>query len=270
VNQLTSILNTPSRRIVSSLSYGLGNKPIQGGGILFLIDMQKIIGVYAIISQIKPYCVYIGSSIDINTRWTMHRSHLKTQRHRNSKLQRHANKYGVEDLFFIILEQFPFMSKEHLLSREQYYIDSISPWFNLSPTASSVLGIKRTDEAKKKYSISQKNKVVSAETRRKQSEAKKGIIPWNKGQKWSQDVKDNISMGITKLDKPRRVLDMEKPIRYIVQYDLSMNEMGRWIKFLPASRDTGIDRKAISRRCNLDYLKALCGYYFRFEIGFKL
>lgn len=109
-----------------------------------------ICGIYKIQSKIKPDRIYIGSAVKFAARRRSHWHKLLKKCHHSSKLQNHVNKYGIKDLDFIIIEQFEFISKEHLLLREQYFLDFYKPWFNISPTAGNSLGIKRSEEFKQK------------------------------------------------------------------------------------------------------------------------
>ena len=61
-------------------------------------------------------------------------------------------------------------SKENLITQEQFFMDSYSPYFNICKIAGSCLGIKR-----------------SLEHREKQRIKMKGKEPWNKGKKMSQE-----------------------------------------------------------------------------------
>jgi group I intron endonuclease len=137
---------------------------------------MSISAIYKIQSQINPKRYYIGSAINIKTRWTTHLNLLLNGRHHSPQLQRHYDKYGIDDLVFIIIEPcFP----EFLTIREQYYMNKLKPYFNCAPMAGSSLGIKR-----------------SLETRQKQSKLKKGnYIPWNKGRTgvYSKEILKNMS-----------------------------------------------------------------------------
>lgn len=68
--------------------------------------MKKIIGVYKISNNLCPEGkYYIGYSCDINHRWCIHRSTLKTNRHCNILMQRAYNKYGSECFTYKILQE---------------------------------------------------------------------------------------------------------------------------------------------------------------------
>lgn len=134
--------------------------------------MKKITGIYKIQSKIKPSRIYIGSAIDVLGRWSRHLQELKTNIHHSRKLQNHYNKYGKDDLEFSVLSG---CTKEDLLRQEQFYLDSYSPYFNTCKIAGSSLGIRHTEETKRKMSQIAKNRPpVSEETRQKISQAGKG------------------------------------------------------------------------------------------------
>lgn len=106
-----------------------------------------ISGIYQIQSKIKPNKIYIGSAVNISERWRIHLFTLKTNIHRNIKLQRHYNKYGKLDLQFSILLG---CEKGDLIKHEQFFIDSYKPFFNICQIANSCLGIKRSNESNEK------------------------------------------------------------------------------------------------------------------------
>jgi group I intron endonuclease len=107
---------------------------------------MRISGIYKIQSRIKPERVYIGSAGNIHQRFAEHRSDLLTQSHGNPKLQRHYNKYGLDDLRFSVITG---CSKDTLVAYEQFYIDALSPYFNICKKAGSPLGREPWNKGKK-------------------------------------------------------------------------------------------------------------------------
>jgi group I intron endonuclease len=159
---------------------------------------MKISGIYQIQSIIKPERCYIGSAIDMKSRWRSHKFELNHQKHGNSKLQRHCDKYGESDLIFIIIEPcFP----EFLIIREQFYIDTLNPFFNCCKTAGSRLGMKHSDsviikikEARARQVNTRKGIPQSEEAKALLREARKRqISPWPKGSKHSEKTKKRFS-----------------------------------------------------------------------------
>jgi group I intron endonuclease len=149
---------------------------------------MKYSGLYQIQSKIKPERIYIGSAVSIGNRWCCHLHGLRRNKHSNNKLQNHYNKYGESDLQFSVLLS---CDKKDLIKTEQFFIDSLNPWFNICQKANSHLGIKMSEEAKRKMSLAKigiklsdehrkkisakgKNRKHSDETKRKLSELHKG------------------------------------------------------------------------------------------------
>jgi len=127
-------------------------------------------GIYQIRNVINEK-IYIGSAINIDRRWNEHVSLLKRTKHHSRHLQSAWNKYGEENFEFSILEE---CEKEQLVEREQYYLDTLCPEYNVCKIAYSQLGMKHTPEAREKMSISRRGKICTAETRKKLSEKAKG------------------------------------------------------------------------------------------------
>jgi len=160
-------------------------------------------GIYKIESQINPGRTYIGSAVNIRHRWECHLSDLRKSKHPNRKLQNHFNKYGTQDLIFIIVELcFP----EFLTAREQYYINKLKPWFNICKMAGSQLGMKRSEEAKKRMSESHIGKHLSEKTKQK-------IGEFNKGKHISTETKRRLSESKKGKNNPAKRADVREKIR---------------------------------------------------------
>lgn len=148
-------------------------------------------GIYKITNKITGKC-YIGSAIDLNHRWACHRYDLRKQRHHSKYLQRSWNKHGKDVFEFSVLELVE--NKEHLIMREQHWInwfDAVNVGYNNVGIAGSNLGMKHSEEAKKKMSVALKKamteerrkqigdfhrgRVASKETRLKMSKNRKGV-----------------------------------------------------------------------------------------------
>lgn len=121
-------------------------------------------GIYRLRSKLNGK-TYIGSAILLGKRKNEHFNNLKKHFHENSHLQHHVNKYGIKDIEYELLELCP---KEKLIEREQYYIDTLNPEFNLAKNAKSpMLGLHHSKETRQKISNSHKGKIISEETKAK-------------------------------------------------------------------------------------------------------
>lgn len=120
--------------------------------------MEIVSGIYKIESLIDKSKFYIGSSVDVYKRWKKHSSTLIRNKHYNRKLQDYVNKYGIDNLFFSLLET---CDPSNTFKIEQKYLDLYEPYFNMSLNAQGCA---------------------------------KGNIPWNKGKKtnhipWNKGLK---------------------------------------------------------------------------------
>lgn len=98
--------------------------------------------VYRIIHLATGRC-YIGSTVNRSDRWQLHRWHLNHGSHHSPKLQRAWNKYGRDAFAFEVVEVVA--DPNQALDREQFYLDSLRPHYNIATTASrSMLGRKQS------------------------------------------------------------------------------------------------------------------------------
>lgn len=81
-------------------------------------------GIYQIRNLVNGK-IYVGSSKEINKRWTKHRIDLRKNCHHSILLQRAWNKYGKENFVFEIMEE---TDKKSLIIREQYYLDLLKSY----------------------------------------------------------------------------------------------------------------------------------------------
>lgn len=133
--------------------------------------LPNLPGIYKI-CNIKNGKFYIGSSVNIRKRRTNHLYRLEAGNSSSPILQRAFNKYGRDNFEFSVLE---FCDDGVLISREQYWIDLLSPQYN-----------------------SIKNITVPPMSGRKHS--KKSLIKMSKSHsKASQSTKDKISSSVKAL-----------------------------------------------------------------------
>lgn len=94
-------------------------------------------GVYKIVNKINGK-VYIGSSCDVKSRWSHHRSDLCRGVHHNRYLQRAWDKYGSDAFEFYLVEK---CSREERISVEQNILNTAKnnkqKYYNLSYDAVS-------------------------------------------------------------------------------------------------------------------------------------
>lgn len=133
-------------------------------------------GIYKIESNDGK--IYVGSAVNIQSRWKQHINHLNANKHHSVYLQRAWNKYGAEYFTFSILQVVE--DKAHLLQYEQLWLNEIfesynrADIYNISATAGSRLGTKQSLEAKAKMSESRTGLVPSSTARSNMSKAQLG------------------------------------------------------------------------------------------------
>lgn len=147
-------------------------------------------GIYGLVY--KDGVAYIGCGRHIRRRFNQHRDTLRRGVHRNFLLQRVWDKHG-DVLTLRVLEEVA--DESALAEREQFYIDTLKPWANMSDARGSH---PHTEEAKQKMRAHIRTedhvrKIADAlrgrpsplkgvKTKRvPRSAFKNGIAPWNKG-----------------------------------------------------------------------------------------
>lgn len=157
---------------------------------------MKNTGIYKIQSISKPERVYIGSAIEVNGRIRRHLNDLLKKRHHSDKLQRHYNKYGKNDLQFMVILECP---KDQLIAREQDFIDALNPYFNNCKVAGSSLGYRHSKDSIEKMKIPKPSLLGN--------DYAKGNIPWNKGGKIGFIPIGAFKKGQTSLNKGKTASD---------------------------------------------------------------
>jgi group I intron endonuclease len=149
-----------------------------------MLSRDYKVGIYKITNKIDAK-FYIGSSINITNRWKSHIKLLNNNMHHSRYFQNAWNKYGKDNFIFERIENVKDKSK--LLDREQYYLDTLTPFsnldrgYNINPTAGSNLGVKYSEASKKKMS----EWVRTPEMKKKMSDARVGI-------KLSKETKEKL------------------------------------------------------------------------------
>jgi group I intron endonuclease len=126
-------------------------------------------GIYKIINKIDGK-YYVGSSKNIQYRWTEHKRQLNNNCHHNDFLQRAWNKYGSNSFDFIILES---TDIDKTLLTEQKYLDIAKieqdKCYNLN---FKVTGGDMGQHSRDKIRIKMSGRKLSSETKEKMSKSK--------------------------------------------------------------------------------------------------
>lgn len=84
-------------------------------------------GIYMIQNRVTGDS-YVGSSVNLYGRMQQHFSGLRRAKHYNLLMQRSFTKYGESNFTYVVLE---FCSREDLGNREQHFVNSLNPKFNI-------------------------------------------------------------------------------------------------------------------------------------------
>lgn len=137
-------------------------------------------GIYAI-THVASGKQYIGSAANIQARWAVHRTQLKQGSHHSRYLQRAWNHHGENAFVFVVLERVT--DRDMLIMREQAYLDERfmrknSHEYNMSPCASSRLGITVSEESRARMRAAGRKNAMNTAWRARISAGRRGI-PWS-------------------------------------------------------------------------------------------
>lgn len=134
---------------------------------------EIVSGIYEIVNLVNGKR-YIGSAINTAHRWRQHKSLLGKGKN-NPLMQRAWQKYGASSFVFRLLEEVE--ERSDLLVREQFYLDTCSPEYNVATTAGSNLGVKWSAETIEKMGAANRRVWSCPDYRRRMSDVHKGQKP---------------------------------------------------------------------------------------------
>lgn len=184
-------------------------------------------GIYQITCWINGK-IYIGSAVNIEKRWRVHRSDLKLKKHGSITLQRAWYKYGKENFTFHVLELVE--DKTKLIEREQHWFDLLKPFdptigYNINPVAGSRLGTKENPEMTAKRAAKLRGRKQSPEEiakraasntgKKRTEETKARMSAWQKGSVRPNFHSEESKLKIGEGSKITRAKEREKKYKEI-------------------------------------------------------
>lgn len=157
-------------------------------------------------------------------------------------------KYGYSNFQLEILE---YCTKENAIGREQYYIDSYKPEYNLNPTAGSRFGSIYSEESRLKMSNSAKGRKHTEQSKNLLSLASRGINNPNFGKTHSEETKSLISLArtgknfLSESAKDKMSEDTGTALRVL---DLETNKTLIYTSITRAAKAMGVTSPSIGRR----------------------
>lgn len=137
----------------------------------FDTNLPRRPGIYMLLNRANGK-FYVGSAVDLRSRARGHCRKASQGKHENAIVRRAWAKYGAGSFRFLVIEYV--QGRESLIPREQFYLDSLRPDYNIAPRAGSPLGLRRSEETKAKSRAAKLGKKASLETRARISAALRG------------------------------------------------------------------------------------------------
>lgn len=206
-------------------------------------------GIYQILN-ISNNSVYIGQAVNLNARKATHFCALRNKRHTNKHLQNSYNIYGENNFVFEILE-ITDIDKQILTRLEQAWINKSHKanitTYNIRDVTDSNLGLKHTDETKRKIG----NKSKGNTNRRGKQNTPESKIKCSLSLKGRKQSLEHVC---------KRAKTKE---RKIAQIDITTGKIITiWNSGIEIEQMLGIDRAGISSVCN-GKRKTAGGYHWQ-------
>lgn len=200
------------------------------------------------IQNLKTGDFYIGSSVNYTYRKWCHIRDLNQGKHKNPILQNSWRKYGESAFLFTVIEEISDI--KILIEREQFYLDTLKPRYNICKVAGSPLGVKHTYEARLHMSLAHKGKKLKDMGH---------VLGCKCTVCHTRSGKDHPNFG-----KKRKTETIQKLSRPIIQLDLHENIIREWISATEAGRELIIHPAHISACCRFER-KTTGGFKWKFK-----
>ncbi len=212
-----------------------------------LQETKGLSGIYLILNKITlDYYIGSASTGRFYARFSNHLIHLK-----GSKIVKLAvRKYKLSNFSFLILELFPeLVNKENnkkLLDREDLYLKSMLPNYNILTEAGSSFGYKHTEldriKMKSNYSLERRLRIGNL----------------NKGKNLTSDTIEKMRSKALFRDKTKiniseqSLLNMKKRSKPIILYNLDYTVFGEYSSITDAAKSINCNIKTIARALKTD------------------
>jgi group I intron endonuclease len=179
-------------------------------------------GIY-LITNVETGVVYVGQSVNIKTRWGIHRSTLNRQKHSNCYLQSAWLRHGPDSFVFSIYRDMSDVGLDQLADAlNEAEIEALGQFkrtYNLM--MGGVSGVVASEETRVKMGKSQKTRWADPEYRAKMSEARK--LAWT-----DPTVRANRVASLTKASADPAVLAARSAGLKRVSETISRNKKAEW------------------------------------------
>lgn len=151
--------------------------------------LPHVCGIYLITNAFTGH-TYVGQAVDVHTRWNSHLHKLRHHRHVNPHLQHAFGFYGEAAFECRVLETVA--ERGQLKAREQHYIDTLNPEYNLCRIAGETTGLKGYYN----HSVATRKKIGDARRGKRRApfshEWRLKMTAWRRGTPLSLETKRKI------------------------------------------------------------------------------
>jgi group I intron endonuclease len=182
-------------------------------------------GIYKLTANNGEF--YIGGTKNLYSRRSNHFYTLERGIHHNPLLQKYANDHGINSFSFEVIE---YCAEDELVIREQHYLDTLKPAFNIAKEAkhpNAWEGRHHTEEAKRRLSIATSSRPGFAHT----DESKAKISNGNKGKVRTAEYKQNLSdarkgvkRGPFTEEHKRKISEARKGFKWSIESRMKLSE----------------------------------------------
>lgn len=216
-----------------------------------LADNRNKAVVYRWVNNVNQK-TYIGSSVNFTERLYKYYS-VKHLMNRKTAIHNALLKYGYSNFTLEILE---YCEGVNPISREQFYIDSLRPEYNILNQAGSSLGFKHSEET---LGFFRNDRKVSEETRKNLSVAATGRILTESERKKISDSRKGIRLS----DETRTKISASTTALIgipVVVKNMDTNKEMEYVNLTEAAKAIGVSRTAVKKA--LDSGKLLKKLYY--------
>jgi len=161
-----------------------------------------------------------------------------------SKIIKHAvRKYNINNFAFLVLELFPeIVNKENnkkLLDREDFYLKTFLPNYNILTEAGSSFGYKHTeiDRLKMKNNYSLERRLRIGNLNKDKNLSKKTI----------EKIREKVLIRNKRIFSDEALLNMKKRSKPIILYNLNFTVFGEYSSIKKAAKSIGCSENTIRR-----------------------
>ena len=182
-------------------------------------SLKPFSGIYMVVNLVTGQ-YYIGSAVTGNLYMRFHK-HLFSLAG-NKRVANAVNKYGLSEFAFLVLEIVPQEDNTDstlLLNREDYYLETFKPEYNISPLASNSIGWKHSEESlvkmRENYSEERRQQVANINKGKTLSEETRELIRKTAQLRESMSMESRLKCAVNVRPVTITNLDGSNPIHFV-------------------------------------------------------